>query len=481
MMLRLLMILLLASVSPTPCTDAGEIIGFKAGPQTGTDVVLSHVARKALVAEFLDPDDTGMGKSISYLVWREILTAISDQAGAGVILARAPGNERITDMLEQAYHEAAIGLAKGQEAGMAVWGAVNAAGDNLYVSTYLSLLPETADVQLKLGLFGQPPLAPGLQAEITRTNYNFPPVETTRAQLFDRRIVTRAAVTLRATADPSAKAIAKVSKNTALDAVDMDKGWFKVRLANGTFAYLDNSVVDVPPGTIEAAHVPITLKAAPAGQAVRKVTLNGTYRVLDMRYVAKTGLWYELAVGDARGWVPAHLVRARFSLPIVHFVAGLYRYQFKRYEDARREFAQYVSAPNSAADNPSLAAAYQLLGAGTLLTKGTVFEADPSTMDYFSSAVKATPYDPAAYSLRALSALAVQKEAGRALKDLEQALTLDPTDPIPPKIIDALRTELKKPHSTMKYLLRDGQNPAVLQQLDDMATRYPIADVPTPQ
>ena len=52
-----------------------------------TPEVLAHVPLKAVIAEFLDPMDTGLGKSLGYLIWRETLTAISDQAGAGVIMA----------------------------------------------------------------------------------------------------------------------------------------------------------------------------------------------------------------------------------------------------------------------------------------------------------------------------------------------------------------------------------------------------------
>jgi tetratricopeptide (TPR) repeat protein len=453
---------------------AGEIIRFEAGAQARSDVVLAHVPVKALVAEFLDPGDTGAGKSVGYLVWREILTAISDQAGAGVILARAPGERRLTDLLESAYHDAAVNIAREQNASMAVWGAVSADGDALYVSAYLSILPEAAGLQLKLRLAGQPPLPPGLEASIARSNFNFPPVETTRAELFERRVVTRAQSTVRAGADGAAAALERVPKGKALDAVDMDKGWFKVRLASGRFGYLDNSVVDVPPRAVEASGVQATLSRGPAGARVKRVKLDGRYAVLDMRYVSGKGLWYQLDADGTRGWVPASLVRARFSLPIVHFVAGLYRYQFKRYEDARREFAQYVSAPQSAADNPSLAAAYQLFGASVLLGKSTVFEADPATVELFSKAVNATPYDPNAYSLRALSTLALRREADPALADLEQALKLDPADVTAARITGVLHEQVTRPEgNAVKHMLQDSGRPALQLRLKDLAKRYP--------
>lgn len=406
---------------------AGEIIRFETGSAPPrADVALANVPVKALVTEFLDPGDTGVGKSVGYLVWRELLTAISDQAGAGVILARAPGERRLTDLLETAYHDAAVRIAREQNTRMAVWGAVMASGDDLYISTYLSMLP----VEFTLQLSGEPSMR-GLKAEISRTKFNFPPVETTRAQLFQRRVVTRVPATVYASADGSAAAVARVPKGKALDAIDMDKGWFKVRLANGRFGYLDNSIVDVPPRMVEATGVATVLSHGPGGPRLNSVTLNGSYRVLDMRYIQTKGLWYELEVNDASGWVPATVVRPRFSLPMVHFVAGLYRYQFKRYDDARREFLQYVNAPDFAADNPSLATAYQLLGVSTLLTQGS-----SAALGLFTKAVHTTPYDPNAHSLRALSTL--PKGANTALTDLEQALRLDPSNATAARITGAI-------------------------------------------
>jgi tetratricopeptide (TPR) repeat protein len=474
-MKRLALCLLLAVCAGLPApVHAGMIIRFQDAPGARSDVVLANVPVKALIAEFLDPGDTGLGKSLGYLAWREILTAISDQAGAGVILARAPDARRLTDLLEQAYHEAAVRIAREQKAGMALWGAVNAAGSDVYVSTYLSILPEAAKIQPKLRLVGEPPLPSGLEAGIGRTNFNFPQIETTRAKLFQRAVVTRQAVVLRAAADASSAPVGRAKKETALEAVDMEKGWFKVRLADGRFGYLDHSMVDVPPPTVDA-RVTIGLSGSPAASPGPRIALNGSYRVLDMRYVELKGLWYELAVGQKRGWVPASQVSARFSLPIIHFAAGLYRYQFKRYEDARREFTQYAAAKESVGDNASLAAAYQLTGASMLLAQKSVFETHPDTLKEFTKAIAATPYDPAAYSLRALSTLALHQQLGPALPDLEQALRLDPADKTASRIAGTLARELQPGGGSLKMVLRDTRDPAPNQRLADLLRRYPAA------
>ena len=60
---------------------------------------LRQVPLKSVVAEFLDPGDTGLGKSLSYLLWRETLTAISDQAGAGRTTTRQRCGSRRTSAL----------------------------------------------------------------------------------------------------------------------------------------------------------------------------------------------------------------------------------------------------------------------------------------------------------------------------------------------------------------------------------------------
>jgi hypothetical protein len=53
-----------------------------------------------LIAEFLDPGGTGIGKSLSYLVWRELLTAIGNQTGESVILLN-PAEQTLFDELKR--------------------------------------------------------------------------------------------------------------------------------------------------------------------------------------------------------------------------------------------------------------------------------------------------------------------------------------------------------------------------------------------
>src|SRR5262245_30678659 len=101
---------------------AGEIVGFTPGKPAAP--VLQQTKPRAVITDFLDPGSSGMGNAISLIIWREVLTAIADQAGAGVILAKAPGNRPLVDLLQERYHEAALDAARSQAARMAVWGGV---------------------------------------------------------------------------------------------------------------------------------------------------------------------------------------------------------------------------------------------------------------------------------------------------------------------------------------------------------------------
>ena len=106
---------------------------FKAGSQKGREA-LSHLTNKGVVTEFLDLSNTGAGKSVGFLIWREILTAISDQAGAGVIIAHMAGEERVVDMLKANYHLAAVDIAKHQNSPMVLWGIAQETDDKIFIS-----------------------------------------------------------------------------------------------------------------------------------------------------------------------------------------------------------------------------------------------------------------------------------------------------------------------------------------------------------
>jgi hypothetical protein len=419
-------------VCTVPSKAGEKIVSFQKGSFRGAEV-LPHVILKAVVSEFLDPEDTGIGKAIGYLIWREVLTAISDQAGAGVILAHPPGEERLVDMLARNYHRAAENIAKSQRARMALWGVATEEGGRVYVNTYLSVLTGTGTSDLRVKFvpgkrFG--PQVADVEATIPRTRFNFALVATSRVDLFKRRLVTRGTTILRDRPSGSASKVARVRRNTILQAVDMEGAWFKIQLENGQVGYVENSKVNLPPRQVEASVTEINLRSGPGTdfkEVMVNVDLKGTFPVLDMRYRKQEGLWYRIRVADRSVWVWAGLVRPRFTLPAVHFIAGLYRFYGDRFRDAEREFRQFINAPDVRAVNVNLSTAHQLLGASQIIQWE---HPGPSKYIFptFSKAVELTPYDPSAYLLRAVAGLVVLRSPRQALADLDRALELDRRD-----------------------------------------------------
>ncbi|MEW5881032.1 MAG: hypothetical protein AB1761_11395 [Pseudomonadota bacterium] len=437
--------------------------------------VLEHVALKGVIAEFIDPERADLGKEIAYLLWREVLTAISDQRGAGVILARAPGNERLVDLLQQDYHEAAVRIAQGQGARMAIWGSVAESGGRVYLDTYLSLIgqAERDELLLRLTTGGADT---GLVARIPRTRFNFAPVETTRDALFRRTVIARAGAIVRAAAG-SGRALATLKPGQTLQAEGMQGGWFVVRMPDGR-GYVDVNRVDVPPRQVETGAAEVALRAGPARNAKPsgRAAPNGTYQVTDMRYLAGGGLWYRIAAPTGDGWVPATAIRPRFSVPVVHFVAGLYRYQLGRWDDAAREFDQYLRAPGVAADNASYATACQLLGASRLASASRA-ESLPGASgweDAFERAIRATPYDPAAYTLRAVSTIAVRRTLEPAVGDLKRALELDPQHADTRTALAQISAHVTGTSSKLQPLRLAPASPALRRDLDALAQRYAV-------
>jgi uncharacterized protein YgiM (DUF1202 family) len=411
---------------------AGDLVTtqFRAGSQTGR-VALPHLTNKGVVTEFLDLNDTGIGKSVGYLVWREVLTAISDQARAGVIIAHPPGETRVVDMLKDNYHLAAVDIAKHQKSPMVLWGIAEEGSDKILVSTHLSLIPEiqSSDLSLHAELRGME--ARGWEAEITRTRFNFALVESRRGKLFNRPIITKTRTPLKAGPNKESRTIAVSEKGKLYQAVDMENEWFKVTFENSESAYLHIWEVDVPPRHVETERrrTNVRLRSGPGTDYAKIGTaksFEGVFEVLDMRYRAKHGLWYQINFEGKPVWVWGGLVRPRFSFPAVHFMAGLYRFRARSFDKAFQEFERFTNFQEVEESNTSLATAYQLMGTSGLMSGGIHSSV---SLEAFSDAIKLTPYDPAAYNLRAVSRMGRgvpnQGRMDGILDDLNQALMLD--------------------------------------------------------
>jgi hypothetical protein len=454
---------------------AGDIITteFKAGSQKGR-IALAHLTNKGVVAEFLDLNNTGVGKSIGFLIWREILTAISDQSGAGVIIAHPPGESRIVDMLKANYHLAAVDIAKYQNAPMVLWGIAQENADKILISSHLSLIPEiqTSDLSLNVNIprFDMP----GWKAEIVRTRFNFGLVESSRSKLFNRPIIAKKRTPLKVNPNKEARTIQESEDGRRYQAVDMENEYFKVILENGSPAYLNIWDVDVPPKYVEANRTNIRLRTGPGTnhrEKRRVPSFKGSFQVLDMRYSSQHGLWYQISFDGDPVWVAGFLVRPRFSVPAVHFMAGVYRFRAQNFDDALREFQMFSTFAKVEETNTSLATAYQLIGISSLMSKNiSLFD-----VQAFSKAIKLTPYDPSAYNLRAVSRVGRNfSNHGRMdgiLSDLNQALKLDRRNKRALDLLHSFGMFIERSSGEVAAIFFD-LDPETIEKYDQIKARY---------
>ena len=448
-----------------------------------TPEVLAHVPLKAVIAEFLDPMDTGLGKSLGYLIWRETLTAISDQAGAGVIMAKAPPGERLVDLLKRDYHLAAERIARNQRSRMVLWGVIEPEGDSVLIEPYLSIRDEGGDSALRLTLSGRSRSGRSewggragtdrLGATVSRTRFNFAPTTMKRTELFRRLLITKSAVDIRQNPQADATVIQRVPGEQVLQAVDMQDDWFELALDGGERGYVHAGSfgrLRLPPREVVAQLRSVNLRKGPGTDhaVVRKGDLVGTFPVLDMRYRHGKGLWYRIDIGAEKTWIAGWLVRPRFSIPAVHFLAGLYRYYGNRAKDGVAAFEDFIASTGPHEDNVVLASAHQLLGACRLLSN------DPAWKGYedFSRAISYTPYDPDAYLLRSIAAFGGGRTRA-ALDDLEKALSLDIKYPPARQLTLAAASLAQAKHVTPLSILTGLMSES--QRTDELLGRYGIA------
>jgi hypothetical protein len=388
--------------------------------------VLTNVEHKAVVAEYLDPMNTGMGKSLSQLLWREVLSAISDQSGAGVILARPPGDERLVDLLKQDYHRAALRIAEHQEARMALWGALYEKNETLFISSYLSLVKATRSdrILVDIGRMSRRDHNTGeIELKLPRNKFNFRMVTRTREQLFHRPLMISRDTNIREEARRDATRLGAFEPGDVAQGVGMDGGWFEVRLPDGRLGYVTGSNVDLAPLSIRVDRSGINLRREPVVRedtVLRNTDVRGQFTVLEQRFSSRR-LWYRIRHREDDAWIAASLTERVYSMPVVHFIAGLYRYFGGRYEDSRRDFQRFVDYPETRHSNVNLSVAFQYQALSSLLEGRSHRE----NLRYLEKARQETPLDSIPLKIEAMSLIGEPDAMQRIQLPLEEARKLD--------------------------------------------------------
>src|SRR6185436_3286929 len=140
--------LVCAAIALPRTVAAGAPIHF----EPGQPEALPNVKAKAMVATFVDREGTGLGDEMATILGGELLDAVSDVGGAGVIVATNRERSGLSSRLGTNYHRAATEIAREQKTMLAAWGILEDAGPNLRVESYVSQVPnsEVGSIRMQL-------------------------------------------------------------------------------------------------------------------------------------------------------------------------------------------------------------------------------------------------------------------------------------------------------------------------------------------
>ncbi len=477
---------------PRPA-GAGDITTscFLPGDQGScTRPVLQHVEFKSVVTEFVDPQNTGIGHSLSRLLWREILSSIWNVAGAGVILAhdaedqmrQALEGRDYLDYLETDYHEAAMQIARSLDVQMSLWGMVLEQDDVVFVQPFLTILPTESDPWTQLRVASPATKGVELTAPLTHDRLNFALVETDRNSLFARRFATRCAlkagcprgVPVREGPSNEHAIVGYVPAGRSVQAVDMVEQWFRIERPGSQTAYINIYHLEMTPRSVHSPQRSnVNMRTGPgASDVLGRVALSGDYDVIDVGKDDRGRLWYRVEADGRDGWIASWLFKPNFSFPAVHFIEGLYRYARHDFDGSVAALTRFI-ARSGRDSNVTLSAAHQFLAAARLArpTRGRDTAIEPALQD-LDEAVALTPFDPRAYVLRSLVHFGSARAPDEGLDDLERALDLDMRNTAARTLLRDL-DQLDRQYGIERLSGDDRARPTLARRLSSLRQQYP--------
>jgi SH3-like domain-containing protein len=431
-LLGLLAGLLVAALSlAAPVRAQVPAIGFERGLQRPGEGASSARSR-LVVLEFQDPQRTGLGRGVAALVYKDLLTAIGEQADAVVVHPAAPIGQRLADLMDRDSHRAALRIAAENQGRVVIWGRIQALDDVLVIHTAVSLPSAVEDPELVLQIAVAGRRVQDVAAEIAWTRFDFAPVAIRRTQFFDRLAVAGGSgVQLRAAPESSAAVMRTARPGEILNLRDMRESWYVV--ADGARSLF----VDASPRQnlatgfqILPRRLVVTEEEIARGDSneraatIAKLEPQRAYTVLARR--APDGRpWYQIDAGGRRGWVPQGRTIGILDLAAENFALAAHRILAGDAGGGERELRRFLMRPEGERSSAVSAAALQLLGTTLIRTPAATHQQRAAALALLDRAVEETPFDPSALNLRAVARLGVS--GGKAaLDDIEAALALDP-------------------------------------------------------
>ena len=466
----------LTSVPAGVAWSAEGIVGFERGLPRSGNVALGG-RTKLVVVEFLDPKKTGLGKAVAALLFKDVFSAVLDQAGAAIVYAPAPPNQRPVELAERDHHRTALRIGAEQQGRLVLWGSIEPVGESLILNTALSMLSAGEDPELVVQLTVMRQPVQDVAAELPWTRFDLPPITLRRTQLFDRiGVVGASGMPLRSASEASAAVLRSARPGEILQIRDMLDEWFVIG-DGGRQVFVDakprqdlsTGLQLLPRRIAGGADEPVHADSTERSAVVARLDAQRIYPVLNRRIIDGQA-WYHVDAGGKRGWVMQTRVVGVQDLAVTNLAIAALRYVFGNPDGAERELRRFLTRPDSERTNVTTAGALQMLGVAMLRRGGLDAQSQVAALAVFDRAIEETPFDPAAHNLRAIARLGLQGGLA-AIDDLDAALAIDPLNGRTRILAAALKRagESGGAPAIAELKLRD---PALQRRIDALLQRF---------
>ena len=384
----------------------------------------STVKNSAKIVQFIEETDADIASGLSYVVWRDLFGSIQDLRSSGTTLLTISDHPKLQQQIVQDYEYDVARVANEQQADFVIWGVVRQVEDAHLVWTYLAVADDKvgANLEVNVVLDGN-----HLIAQLPHRQFSFTPLQISSRQIGERLwYVRRHGATVYQSRDSSSDQLARLERFDHVLSRSVSGPWLELTGDDVPVGFVEMWPLDLAPK--KAAWIGRSqLRSRPDASAEAVGAPSGplSAEVSQVAYVGQSEIkWFELNVGEHTGWVPAETVVTSQVFPIGYLVTAMLRFQGGQYSRVVREVEQFI-ADGRESNNTIPAFANQLRGAAALMELAQSDDNLSLARSWFTAAIELTPYDPAAYRLRAISHATGTGDWAQVVADLEQAVTLD--------------------------------------------------------
>ncbi len=408
-------------------TFAAEVAEFHFDPLRAEETTFQN---RADVVQFIDETDMSIGRAIAYIAWRELFGSIQDLPSSGTKLLTFDDDPIIQNKIVHEYNYDVARIANEHCADFVLWGVVREVDDAVLLWSYVAVSDNKIGPGLEVRIQIEGDRRHNIVARLPQKQFNFTPLRVQLPEFGHRRwFVRRPGANIFASPNADLSRMGTLKLQSHFDSREIADKWVRLDDQDGGDQFVELWPLDLLPETaFHPENVQLWARPTRGSAKVPVDARNATAVVENQAYVGDSEIkWFEVNIGDQRGWLPAENVVTSQQLPAGYLLAAMLRFQGERFRRTIDEVSLFLKDGRET-DNAILAFANELRAAAELMVGDTSPELSSLIQDWLDTAVELTPYDPAAYRLRAVAQVAQGDNWRGVIDDLLTASQLDRRD-----------------------------------------------------